>query len=132
MIIKQHLDKHIEFLGVLTAEEMKKELLNANVFLSSSSNENSSNAIGEAQLLGVPCLASYVGGTPSMIPNHMCGEMYNFHDIPAMAYKICSMFDTTNTYDNTQMKKNASKRHDKEIVKETVLGIYTQLIKTCE
>lgn len=53
---------NIEFVGVLSAEEMKKCLLKSNLFICPSSIENSPNSLGEAQILSVPCLASYVGG----------------------------------------------------------------------
>lgn len=42
-------------------------MLNANMFLLPSAIENSPNALGEAQMLGVPCVSSRVGGVEDMI-----------------------------------------------------------------
>ena len=129
LINSLQLESCVEFLGILSAEDMKKELLRANVFLSTSSNENSSNAIGEAQLLGVPCLASYVGGTPDMIPNGSCGELYNYFDTKVLAYKVCKLFENSSSFDNSNMIDHATKRHDKDVIMNTLLNIYGQIIE---
>lgn len=129
LIKKMNLEKNVVFLGVLTAEKVKEELLKANVFISTSSNENSSNAIGEAQLLGIPCLASYVGGTSDMIPNSACGELYNYFDTKVLAYKVCKIFKNSSSFDNSNMIFHAKKRHDKDIIKSTLLNIYSQIIE---
>ena len=60
----RELEDKVSFLGPLNAEQMKAEYLRSNVFLCPSSIENSPNSLGEAQMLGVPCVASYVGGIP--------------------------------------------------------------------
>ena len=52
------LDEQVCFLGSLSAEQMREQYLRAHVALNPSSIENSSNAIGEAQSLGVPVVAS--------------------------------------------------------------------------
>ena len=67
MIRKMNLEKQIEFLGPLNAEQMKQAYLKSNVFVCPSSIENSPNSLGEAQLLGVPHVASYVGGIADMM-----------------------------------------------------------------
>lgn len=121
------LEENVLFLGSLAAEEMKMEMLSTNVFLSPSSNENSSNSIGEAQLLGVPCLASYVGGTPDMIPSSQCGALYNYYDTNVLAYKICKMFEDSKTFDNKEMRQHAVKRHNKEQIVKNVVEIYNTM-----
>lgn len=126
-IEKLNLKKHICFLGALSAKEMKEQLLRANLFLLPSSNENSSNALGEAQLLGVPCLASFVGGTPDMIHDLSCGELYNYFDVNVLAYKICEQFRDSDKFDNTKMIQIASDRHNKRNIVETVIDVYNHI-----
>ena len=55
-----------------------------------SSIENSPNSLGEAQLLGVPCIASDVGGVTDMIPNKECGIIYRFEEVELLAKHIPS------------------------------------------
>lgn len=46
---------------------MIEQYLKAHIFVCPSSVENSPNSLGEAQLLGVPCIGSIAGGIPSML-----------------------------------------------------------------
>ena len=106
------------------AEGVKSNMLKANVALVPSSCENSSNSICEAQLLGVPCLASYVGGNPDMIPSRSMGELYNFYDFTTLAYKVCSIFEMSSKYDNTEMRMVAKRRNDRFANSKRTLDIY--------
>ena len=63
-------EDQFEFEGFLSAEKMKRLLLESNVFVCPSSIENSPNSLGEAMLLGVPCVASDVGGIADMCDVH--------------------------------------------------------------
>lgn len=117
----------ITFTGPLNAEEMKTEMLNANMFLLPSAIENSPNALGEAQMLGVPCVSSRVGGVEDMIPNNDLGVMYRFSDINEMAYYICKVLDESPRFDNANMRKQAAIRHDRVVNSSELLSIYKTL-----
>lgn len=92
LIKRFHLNNKVYFAGNLTGEEMKKEYLKANVFVCPSAIENSPNSLGEAQILGVPCIASYVGGIPDMMQG--CEDnMYRFEEVEMLAEKVCRVFE---------------------------------------
>ena len=55
---------------------MRQAYLEADAFLLPSGCENSPNSLGEAMLLGLPCVASAVGGIPSMLANGTEGLLY--------------------------------------------------------
>ena len=61
------LEDRISFRGGLSAEQMRDAYLDANVFVIPSTIENSPNTLGEAMLLGVPCVASDVGGVTTLL-----------------------------------------------------------------
>ncbi len=127
-IIKNNkLKDHLVFLGPLTAEEMKKEYLSANVFVSCSSIENSSNSIGEAQILGTPCISSYVGGCDDLVVHGETGLLYRFEEVEMLAYYICKVF--SGEYDLDTMSRNeivaARKRHDQQANNKALLDIYS-------
>ena len=60
---------------------MLEEYLKAHVYILPSTIENSSNSLSEAMLLGVPSVASYVGGTPDLLRTST-GGLFISHDAP--------------------------------------------------
>ena len=127
-IIKKYgLQNHIFFTGALNSSEMKKELMSANLFLLPSSIENSSNALGEAQMIGIPCVASRVGGMEDMIPDEQCGTLYRFSDTVELAYAVCQTFKKSSNFDNSIMRETAKKRHDRTINSDTLIDIYHKI-----
>ncbi len=77
LIQKNELDRSVTFLGRLSAEEMKVRYLRSNLFVCCSSLENSPNSLGEAMLLGVPCVTANVGGISSIFEGGKDGLMYS-------------------------------------------------------
>ena len=129
---RNNLTNTVSFLGPLNAEKMREEFLSANVFVLPSSIENSPNSLGEAQLLGVPCIASYVGGVPDMISDKSCGYLYRFEDYRMLACRICNVFQESSSFDNTEMRRVAYQRHSPEINRDTLFDIYLSIIKMVE
>lgn len=84
---------HVQFTGYLTEEQVQTQLRRANVFVSPSSMENQSTALGEAMLLGVPAVASRVGAMEEMIDQGSDGFLYDFSDTEALAAHICRIFE---------------------------------------
>ncbi len=76
LIRQQGLEENIEFLGRLNAEEMKSRYLKSHLFVCCSSIENSPNSLGEAMLLGVPCVSAEVGGIASIFADGEDGILY--------------------------------------------------------
>lgn len=129
MIKNNHISAHIQFVGSMNAEQMKARYLKSNVFISLSSIENSPNSLGEAQMLGVPCISSNVGGVIDMIPNEHCGLLYRYEDTELLAWRICDVFINSPQYDNRIMVEEASKRHDRETNISRMLSIYSSIIE---
>lgn len=130
MIQENHLEGHVTFTGALNAEQMKQEYLMSNLFICPSSIENSSNSLAEAQLLGVPCLSSYVGGLMDMIPNNESGELYRFEETEMMAWKICRWFEQSASFDNNELVRMAFQRHNRDINSDVLISVYQQIIQS--
>ena len=126
LIKKYSLDDKIMFTGNLNAKQMKQEYLNTNVFVSSSSIENSPNSLGEAQILGTPCIASYVGGVPDMMKGNE-ENLYRFEEVSMLAAKICRIF--ANADKQIDMKTAAIQRHDPKMNSMQLLETYRMISK---
>ena len=125
-LIKQcGLEDKVTFIGGLNASEMKQEYLNSNVFVCPSSIENSPNSLGEAQILGVPCVASYVGGVADMMKGNE-ENLYRFEEIAMLAEKVCRVF--ANKEHQVDMKHEAMMRHDSEKNSMRLFSIYKEII----
>lgn len=90
---------HIEFTGMLDEEAMCERYLKSNVFVCCSSIENSPNSLGEAQLLGMPYVASFVGGVPEIV-NWNSDVLYRFEEYEILAEKICHVFSNKDKVDH--------------------------------
>lgn len=110
LLRKYDLVNSITFTGPLTAKQMCDNYLLSNVFVCPSVIENSPNSLGEAQVLGVPIVASYVGGIPDLVKNGEDGFLYRFEEVKMLAARVCDIFQMK---ENVIMNREASLlRHD--------------------
>ena len=131
MIKDYGLEDHVEFTGYLAEEKMCRRYLSSNVAVSPSSIENSSNSIGEAMLLGMPIVASDVGGNNNFIKHKENGYLYPFDAPYMLAYYICEIFENT---ENSITMGDAARCFaqgifDREANLERVKEIYNSILK---
>jgi len=130
IIRKNHLMDKIEFTGLLDEKQMCKKYLSANVFVCPSAIENSPNSLGEAMILGVPCVASDVGGVTDMMKHREDGFVYQVDAPYMLAYYVGEIFDnkkSTRIF-GKNAREHALKTHDKEKNLERLLSIYSEVI----
>lgn len=131
-LIKQFdLKSNIRFLPYLNEEEMVNEMLRTNVFLSCSTIDNSSNAIGESTMLGVPLVATAVGGVLSILDDEKTALMVPSGDSYVMAYQIKRLFESDNLCNTLSLNEIclAQKRHNPMTSTIQYINIYKEIIK---
>ena len=128
LIKKLQLIENIRFLGYLDSDQMKEQYLQCNVFVCPSSLENSPNSVAEAQLLGVPVIASFVGGIPDMIPSKEMGTLYPFDDVNLLAHAIEDVFVNKSSYNGKIAQQEARMRHDAHGITNSLLAIYSKIL----
>jgi len=129
LINKYHLENKVFFTGSLDEEKMCDRFLKSHVFVLASTIENSPNSLGEAMLLGVPSIASDVGGVKDMMIHEVDGFVYQ-HDAPYMlAYYVCEIFENSNLAMkfSTNSHNHAMQTHDRKKNVETMLSIYNDI-----
>ena len=122
--------RQVTFLGKLDAEQMKQEYLQANVFVSASSMENSSNSIGEAMLLGVPVVSSRVGGLESLLTDEQDGLFYHFSDEKELARRVMRVFEDKELAEklSDNGKTRALQTHDPQKNFARLMEIYQEIL----
>lgn len=131
LINKYRIRNRFHFTGMLDAEQMAEQYRLANVFVCPSSIENSPNSLGEAQLIGCPVVASYVGGVPDMVENGKTGLLYRFEETEMLAAAICRIF-RNNDLANCLSKKEinvANQRHDGVKNASRMMEIYKSIVQ---
>lgn len=130
LIKKYDLNNNIIFTGLLDEKLMCQRFINSHVFVSPSTVENESNSLSEAKLLGVPSVASYVGGVIDRIDHGFDGFLYQ-HDAPYMlAHYVCEIFanDQLALKLSANARQRALKTHDKVTNTNRLLQIYNEIL----
>ena len=151
-LIKRYgLEENVSFLGSLTAIQMKQQYLNCALFVCPSTIENSPNSLGEAMILGAPCVSAEVGGVSSIFTDKKDGILYagfrtkdNEYDLPylkgakeqsfeeiadALADAVITMWEdpaTSREYCKNAMK-HARDTHDREKNYGRMIEIYESI-----
>jgi len=121
---------NVEFLGDINAEKMVSALSSSHVFVLSSLIENSPNSLCEAQAVGLPCVATYTGGVPSLISDKETGFMIPIGDASMMADRIAKIFenDSLSVQMSTRARHIALTRHDPDTIVGRHLAVYRDVI----
>lgn len=129
-IVENDLSRTVEFLGYLDANAMADELCRSHVFALSSYIENSPNSLCEAMQVGLPCVASYAGGIPSLVDQGRTGLLFPVGDAPLLADSIMRIFrdDDFAFRLGAAARAEASARHSPERVLAQVLDAYRNVI----
>ena len=128
--IKEYrLQNCVTFTGALDGAGMREEYLHSNVFVCPSAIENSPNSLAEAQILGVPVIASYVGGVPDMMKGDE-EHLYRFEEVEMLAFKICELFAKGGNIDTEPMRLEALRRHDPEKNARELMSIYQDIVQS--
>lgn len=141
LIDRNGLQDKIIMLGRLDGEQMKKRYLKSHLFVCCSAIENSPNSLGEAMLLGMPCVTADVGGIPSLFTGGEDGIMYrgfrsglnNDSNLDAisgrLAKSVIEIWKSRDKLDyfSKNARKHAEKNHNQERNYAKMTEIYTNI-----
>jgi glycosyltransferase involved in cell wall biosynthesis len=121
----------VKLLGSKFGNDLVQQLIKADVYVHPSHIENSSNAIQEAMLLGMPVVATNVGGTPSLFEDTKEGILVQSKDPYAMAGALLELHD--NPDKAKEMGKNARlfglERNNNQKICQNLIEIFDKVIK---
>lgn len=116
-------DVHVRAMGVAKPERLKEELLGCSLYVHPSYIDNSPNSVCEAQVLGVPVVATNVGGVSSLFLGDDRSGLVPANDPVSMADAI-RMALSGNLVRDANPYRN---RHDPKAIGERVLSIYKDI-----
>ena len=130
-LMKVHdLEGRVSVLGNLTDRQMKEAYLNSHVFVCPSALENSPNSLGEAMLLGVPCVASRTGGIPDMAKGDKSALFFEKGNVHELAACILRIFrdDALAESLSEQARVRSRQNHDGDDNYRRLLEIYREIL----
>jgi glycosyltransferase involved in cell wall biosynthesis len=120
----------IVLLGHLQEIDLLNELLKADLFIHPSHIDNSPNSVCEAMLLGMPVVATFAGGIPSIIQDKEEGLLVQDGDPYALAGSIIELIKDSNYARilGSKAREKALIRHNPDRILKEVLNIYSAII----
>lgn len=135
IITKKHLkgcypQKSLVLLGSLDEHQLAFNLIESNIYVMPSHIENSPNNLCEAMMLGMPCIATFAGGTGSMLKDGEEGILVQDGDPWVMSGAILELFNNPiRAFEMGQRARlRALQRHDKEEIVNNLILIYQQVL----
>jgi glycosyltransferase involved in cell wall biosynthesis len=121
---------HVEFSGLLDAKGMADRMARCHVFAMTSLIENSPNTLGEAMMLGMPCVSAYAGGAAGMARDGAEALFYRAEDPVALAYQIKRLFDSKALCESLGEAAHlrALKTHDSDANLRDLLDAYQAIL----
>lgn len=125
------LQKNVKFTGPLLEKDMVEQMLKANVYLLPSLIENSPNTLGEAMILGMPCVSAYAGGAPDMAVDGKECLFYRANDSSMLAWQIKKVLENDEFAISLgeEARKHARLTHDPAMNKNLLISAYKTIIK---
>ena len=121
---------NVKFLGSLDASELASALVKAHFYVHPSHIENSPNSICEAMITGTPVIATFAGGTASILKDSVEGILVQDGDPYALAGAILSQHESPESMMgfSKNARQTALSRHNPERVVKEVVNIYREVI----
>lgn len=123
-------DANVRFDGVIDAESLAEALCSASVYVHPSYIENSPNSLCEAQMIGVPSVATDAGGVSSIVNNGVDGILVPAGDFGAVADNICRIIEDKRLASSLSSAsvEVAVNRHDRDKIAAGLMTIYNELL----
>lgn len=124
---------NVNIKGVASKEELVETLCSSTCYVHSSYIDNSPNSLCEAQYLGVPVLATFVGGIPSLVTNGEDGILYPANDPYTLAINIEKISKDKDFCEklSKNARKKAQQRHDPHTIGNRLIDVYNAILNNC-
>lgn len=122
-------DCGVKFVGMLDAADLRREMLEADIYVQPTHIDNSPNALCEAMVMGMPCVATMVGGVGSMLEDGVSGVL-----VPDECYALAGAIKSLAT-DGARMERLgheamavALQRHNPDNIRRELITAYSRIL----
>ena len=131
LIKKYDLKDKVVFLGPLKEKEMCDVMKKSHVVVSPSAIENSPNSVGEALTLGVPVVASNVGGVSDIVTDKIDGLLYPFDETYMLRYFVEQIFSNDKLANDLSLNgiEKSKKLYDRINNMNNLIEIYKKIVE---
>ena len=123
-------DVNVKMMGTASKDELVDALCASTLFVHPSYIDNSPNSVCEAQILGLPILATNVGGLSSIVHDGETGILFPANDPYTLASLIKQL--SVNPERCQSLSKaaiaQATERHNPENIRKSLLNIYQNIL----
>lgn len=123
-------DRGLMLMGALDEHELISKMQEASLYVMPSHIENSANSLCEAMMIGMPCVATFAGGTGSILSDGKEGILVQDGDPWAMAGAMLELFrdqEKAARY-GAAARRHAHARHNRGEILADLIGIYERVI----
>lgn len=123
-------ENNVKLMGFTGPDKLQELLLSSDIYVHTAYIENSPNSICEAQYLGVPIVATNVGGISSLVIDGEEGKLVPANSCYNMAYEIISLannFIRQKKYSENSLK-HARERHNPEHILTQLTFCYKTIL----
>ncbi len=130
-VVRLDLCDNVRLLPSLSDQAVAEELAQSEIFVLPSMIENSPNSLGEAMLSGVPSVATYVGGVPSLLENGKEGLLVPSGDPASLAAAIDRLFSDRDFARNCARNayETALRRYNPQTVVDQLMSAYGEILE---
>jgi len=129
-LIKFKIIDNFEFKGFLNSNQIADILSKSGIYIHPSYIDNSPNSLCEAMAVGMPVVASKVGGIPSLVSHETNGLLFEMKNINELYQNIKQIFNDEKLAKriSNQALIDAYQRHFPNNVAKQTLDIYNKII----
>lgn len=126
-----HKEVNVILKGVVAEQQLKEAELKATLYFHPSYIDNSPNSICEAQMIGLPVIATHVGGVETLVNNEENGYLIPSNDPYQGAYLINELYinKEKNILYGSNGQNRAKERHDKKRIIDQITDTYYNILK---
>jgi len=124
--------KSLKLLGSLAESQLVDKMNEAHIYVMTSHIENSPNNLCEAMILGLPCIASNVGGTNTLLKDGEDGILIQDGDPWVLSGAILELIENWDValILGENARKRALERHDRLTIRNSILDVYHLIISS--